>query len=153
MKYTYFIGVDMGKDNFHYCIQQNHKNLASLEVSNNSEGLEKLKKDIEALETNDANRVLLCVEQTGIYTQPLLEWSHEQGYDLWLENPLAIKKSLGIHRGKTDSIDAQRIAEYAARYVDRVRLWQPSKKVIPTSKAYYAFVKDCSQTSNSSRPL
>jgi transposase len=38
---------------------------------------------------------------------------------------LQIKKAGGLQRGKTDAIDAQRIAEYAFRFRDQIRLWQP----------------------------
>ena len=36
----------------------------------------------------------------------------------------------GLQRGKTDSIDAQRIAEYAYRFRDQVRLWEPPRQVV-----------------------
>ena len=41
---------------------------------------------------------------------------------------MQIKKSGGLQRGKNDSINAQRIAEYAFR--DRMRLWQPPRLVL-----------------------
>lgn len=130
MAYKYFIGIDMGKHTFHCCIQHNKKKVRSLELSNNRQGLERLEAVLKELNINLQEEALFCVEQTGIYTNILLEWAGERAYKLWLENPLAIKKSLGIHRGKNDAIDAQRIAQYAARYVDRVRLWKPTKAVL-----------------------
>lgn len=43
---------------------------------------------------------------------------------------MQIKRAGGLQRGKTDTIDAQRIAEYAFRFRDRMRLWQPPRAVI-----------------------
>jgi transposase len=47
-----------------------------------------------------------------------------------LESSLQIKKAGGLQRGKTDSIDAQRIAEYAFRFRDQLRLWTPPRAVV-----------------------
>ncbi len=48
---------------------------------------------------------------------------------------MQIKRAGGLQRGKTDSIDAVRIAEYARsggrfRFKDKTRLWQPPRPVI-----------------------
>ncbi|MCY7356103.1 MAG: transposase [Rudanella sp.] len=43
---------------------------------------------------------------------------------------LQIKEAGGLQRGKTDSIDAQRIAEYAFRFRDQLRLWEPPRAVV-----------------------
>lgn len=47
-----------------------------------------------------------------------------------MESPLQIRYSLGIQRGKTDLLDAQRIAKYA--YTNRafLRFWEPEREVI-----------------------
>ena len=48
----------------------------------------------------------------------------------WLEHAAQIKYSTGQVRGKTDKADAVRIGQYAVRYQDRVRLWQPARPVL-----------------------
>lgn len=35
-----------------------------------------------------------------------------------------------MQRGKTDKVDAQRIAQYAYRFRDQMRLWQPPREII-----------------------
>ena len=35
-----------------------------------------------------------------------------------------------MQRGKTDKVDAQRIAQYAYRFRDQMRLWEPPREVI-----------------------
>ena len=48
----------------------------------------------------------------------------------WLEHAAQIKVSMGQVGGKTDAADAVRIGQYAARYQDRVRRWQPARPVL-----------------------
>jgi transposase len=54
----------------------------------------------------------------------------EQSLAIWLEHPLQIKYSLGMQRGKNDQIDAQRIAQYAYKNRESVRLWKPTRKLL-----------------------
>ena len=56
-------------------------------------------------------------------------------YAIWLENALAIKKSLGFQPGKSDQLDAKRIAQYAYRFQDKAQRWQPDRAVIGQLKA------------------
>lgn len=49
----------------------------------------------------------------GIYNAHLLDFLHKLHFPIWLESSLQIKKAGGLQRGKTDSIDAQRIADRA----------------------------------------
>lgn len=51
-------------------------------------------------------------------------------YKLWLEDPTQIKYSSGLQRGKNDKIDAKRIALYAFRYIDRIKVYmRPSANI------------------------
>ena len=78
---------------------------------------------------------VFCMEHTGIYNRTggpahLLDFLHKLRFPIWLESSLLIKKAGGLQRGKTDSIDAQRIAEYAYRFRDQMRLWEPPRAVV-----------------------
>ena len=106
MDYKYFMGIDMAKKSFHYCIYHHHK-MASWQVDNNKQGLRQLEKLLKDFKINTKDQALFCLEHTGIYNHNLLEWIVKKAYHLWLESPLAIKKSLGIQRGKNDQVDAQ----------------------------------------------
>ncbi|GAB3047796.1 IS110 family transposase [Spirosoma pulveris] len=70
------------------------------------------------------------MEHTGIYNAHLLEWLDQQKMAIWLESSLQIKQAGGMQRGKTDKVDAQRIAQYAYRFRDQIRLWEPPREVI-----------------------
>ena len=97
--------------------------MASWEVDNNKEGLGQLEKVLKELKIRNKDQVLFSLEHTGIYNHNLLQRIVKKGYHLWLESPLAIKKSLGIQRGKNDQVDAERITQYAARFADQAQLW------------------------------
>ena len=77
---------------------------------------------------------------TGLYNAHLLELLDQQklaicGAARRLESSLQIKQAGGMQRGKTDKVDAQPvrrcgIAQYAYRFRDQMRLWQPPREVI-----------------------
>ena len=108
--------------------------MGSWNVDNHKKGLRQLEIILQELKIKDKAQVLFCLEHTGIYNHTLVEWIAQQGYHLWLESPLAIKRSLGIQRGKNAQVDAQRIAQYAARFAEQARLWQPARAVIEELK-------------------
>ncbi|MBK6543642.1 MAG: hypothetical protein IPG10_20775 [Flavobacteriales bacterium] len=43
------------------------------------------------------------------------------GVPVWLAHPADIKNNLGMTRGKSDQVDARRIAQYALRFGDKAR--------------------------------
>ena len=64
------------------------------------------------------------------YNAHLLQLLYELKLAVWLESSLQIKQAGGMQRGKTDKVDAQRIAQYAYRFRDQMRLWEPPREVI-----------------------
>ena len=70
------------------------------------------------------------MEHIGIYNTHLLKLLYELKLALWLESSLQIKQAGGMQRGKTDKVDARRIAQYAYRFRDQIRLWEPPREVI-----------------------
>ena len=72
----------------------------------------------------DFEGALFCLEYTGIYNDHLVNILSEKKMNIWVEQGLQIKKSLGMLRGKSDKMDALRISEYAYRFQDKCRLWQ-----------------------------
>lgn len=119
MAYSHFIGVDISKSHLdfaHLCSQQ--PSFAIEPCSNTQNAI------IKALQPllGSLSKVLVCAEFTGMYSYNLMLACQNLNIDLWLENPAQIKHSTGIQRGKNDPLDARRIAEYAQRFTDRVRL-------------------------------
>ena len=46
------------------------------------------------------------MEYTGVYNYTLVDFLSKKNYAIWVENALAIKKSLGMQRGESDRIQA-----------------------------------------------
>jgi transposase len=67
---------------------------------------------------------MFCGEHTGLYSVALATFLAHKKLFLWLENPLEIKQSSGIRRGKSDSADSLMIARYAARNRDKAKAYQ-----------------------------
>lgn len=85
---------------------------------------------IKALPGFNITDSVCCLEHTGIYCAHLLTYLHKLLFPIWLENSLQIKRAEGLQRGKNDTIDAIRIAEYAFRFRDKMQLWKPQRPIL-----------------------
>jgi transposase len=65
---------------------------------------------------------LFCLEPTGHYSYEIVDTLLELQAPTWLAHPMDIKKSQGETRGKSDKVDAERIAQYARRFQDKAKL-------------------------------
>lgn len=82
----------------------------------------------------DGEGMLICGENTGLYSLLVSDFLYCSGFHLWIENGLQIKRSSGLRRGKDDHSDARIIAEYCARYEDKARLYKPEGEEIRALK-------------------
>jgi transposase len=62
------------------------------------------------------------MEHTGLYTRQLVHYLLGRQVNVWLESSLHIKRSMGLVRGKSDAIDAQRIARFAHAHQNQSNL-------------------------------
>ena len=122
-EYFYFFGVDVSKKTVDITLfdqqQTTHR-----QFMNNTPGMEELEQWLAQLNQNKSE-VLFCMETTGLYCFPLTQFLAGKGIDIWIEHAAQIKKSSSLDRGKNDKIDSYRIALYAAKNLDRLRLWKP----------------------------
>ena len=67
----------------------------------------------------------ICMESTGCYSEGVAEFFHERGFKVSVINSLQIKafRRSKLVRQKTDSVDAQIIAEFCLQNVPE--LWNP----------------------------
>ena len=133
VNYPCILGIDISKKTLDICLTDHNKSIYECKVNNTACGLKELQKKLKALKISFKD-VLVCCENTGIYTSPLLVFAEKNQLNIWVETPLTIKKSLGLTRGKSDKADAQRIAKYAYRYQDQYRPWTPPQKGIARLK-------------------
>jgi len=107
-----FIGIDISKEVFDYCaIDEQNQIIINKQVAPNSkDGIEKFCQKLDQLKEYS---IWIAMEHTGHYGSLLCyEFSIRQ-LCYSLINPLEMKHATGISRGKTDAVDAWRIASYA----------------------------------------
>lgn len=130
MDVRYFIGVDISKGTLDWAVFDGKSIVFQSQSPNSESGIKATVKLISHLPGFTITGSICCMEHTGIYNAHALSYLHKISLPIWLENSLQIKKSSGLQRGKNDAIDATRIAEYAFRFRDRMRLWQPPRPVL-----------------------
>ncbi len=135
MKFNWFIGIDVSKKTLDICVRNEQTVLFSTQIENSVKALKGFLKQLKS-EGVVLNESLFCMEHTGIYCTPVMEIAEKVKIHLWLENATAIKLSNGLQRGKNDQVDALRIAEYAYRFQDKVRLFEPPRETMKRLKSY-----------------
>jgi transposase len=130
MEFEFFIGTDVSKDELDFAVQQGRQLLFHREIANQPGAINALIKELIKLPGFDLKKAVFCLEHTGIYTNHLLVCLHKKKANICLEAATHIKKSLGNIRGKNDKIDAIRIAEYAYKNREELRLWVPKRDCV-----------------------
>lgn len=130
MNIHYFIGIDIAKASLDWAVYDGKKIVLQTSTPNTVAGIKTALRLLKMLPDWRLQQTVFCMQHTGIYNAHLLDFLHKLHFPIWLESSLQIKKAGGLQRGKTDSIDAQRIAEYAYRFRDQLRLWQPPRQVV-----------------------
>ncbi len=76
------------------------------------------------------DQALVCLEATGVYGEAFCYAIHERGYRIAVEDAAKVKRAMPPSGAKTDALDARRIADYAARFIDELRPWAPAEAVV-----------------------
>lgn len=74
--------------------------------------------------------LLIGMENTGRYNWALYEVLKDLHHKVYVVPPLHLKKSMGLVRGKTDKIDAIRIASFISRNYADLPQWKPSPPAV-----------------------
>lgn len=120
MSFQSFVGIDVSKQTIDVHI---HGLNLHKQFTNDRKGFEAFFSWIlKNLCIETYSQVLVCFEHTGMYSLPLACYMDEVKIPFFMISALQIKRSLGIKRGKTDKVDARRIAEYAHLYRDTITL-------------------------------
>jgi transposase len=127
MKYSYLAGIDISKNHLDICLMDSARTIVQqTRCANRGESLKKM---VRELPVDDFRDLVLVGEHTGMYGHVLRQTCRELGIDLWMEDPAQIKASLGRQRGKSDPVDAVRIACYGMDFPSRLRLVKHSDLV------------------------
>lgn len=137
MSYQFLVGMDISKHSFDMAILSTNsaENIVHNVFSNDEKGFTEMMIFInETIISFDITKALFCMEATGLYCNALLHFFQTYKANVWVENAVQIKRSLGIKRGKTDKVDSIAIVKYAFKNAELVRLWKPSSVVLEKVK-------------------
>jgi transposase len=130
MQFKFFVGIDVSKDTLDFSVVTQGKEVSNFQIENSSKAIKVALKDLKKLNGFCISHALFCLEQTGLYNNHITYTLHSMDANIWVEKAIEIKRSSGLQRGKSDKVDAQRIAFFAFRNNDKVRLWTAPRIVI-----------------------
>lgn len=126
----YFIGTDISKDWLDMCIYGPQGILHKQQIKNKPAAINTWIRQTSKSFGYTIDSTLFAMEYTGIYNHHLLNILVELGAKIWVIPGAQITESKGLDRGKSDEQDAQRIAIYASKNLEQVRLWNQPREVI-----------------------
>ena len=125
----FVIGIDISKKSTDWCVMEGRQVLEQTKVDNSVDELAKALRRMAKKHVMEHGEMMVCAEYTGKYIYPLTVACHNEGVFLWMENAYNISCDAKRERGKNDSVDARRIAEYARKNQDEARAY-----VLPDDK-------------------
>ncbi|MDF1573074.1 MAG: transposase [Bacteroidales bacterium] len=133
------IGIDVSKRTFDLAVGANsHVAIITKAcLANNLQGYAMLDDWLEEREFAFED-ILFCLENTGLYHRLLASYLLSKGSLVWVETPVEIKWSMGIQRGKSDQVDAERIYTYAFRNQDKINPYEEKDKSLQQIADYMA---------------
>ena len=130
MNYKHFIGIDVSKNWLDFTVMEKNQVLMHKQVENSPNSVKLFFKELKSCKGYKLSDTLVCMEHTGIYNNYLLSYLSEMKANICLESGLHIKQSSGLKRGKNDKVDSQRIALYAYKNCEEIKLWQPKRDLL-----------------------
>lgn len=128
MNFKQIVGIDISKLTFDVRIHSNQEYRA---FENSNKGFKELIKWVNRNNPFEVKQTLYIFEHTGLYSYNLSVFLTDNNLPFSIVPGLAIKRSLGIARGKNDKIDATKIALYGYRLRDEIEPYQlPEKHLV-----------------------
>jgi transposase len=126
MQNQIIIGIDVSSATLDICVTgQGQKTLV-------------IKNEITAIckffNTYKKECLLIGMENTGRYNWALYEVLKDLHHQVYVISPLHLKKSMGLVRGKSDKVDAIRIAAFIGKNHLDIPQWKPSSSAIQKLK-------------------
>ncbi len=139
MEFKFKMGTDMSKAWFDYCLLNDQFEVMSKSrVENNADAITKFIEEL--LSSNlvaSIGEILLVIEHTGIYINHLVRTWIAKGGKVSLVHAAKVSEGLIGSKSfeeKTDELDAFRIAEYAIRFADKLKLHELSEASLTNLK-------------------
>ena len=116
MKVQHIIGADLSKKSIDLVC---HLLKSHVQIENTITGFKDLMQWFKHQKVN-ASKTMIVMEHTGLYSYCFEKFLHQHHIPFCKVNALAIKRSIGLVRGKTDKLDAARIAAYGFEKKDKL---------------------------------
>ena len=132
MKIKQIIGIDVSKlylDIYLHGIKQGNR------FENSPDGIALMFSWVEKITHLEKSALFYVLEHTGLYSYELAMALCQHSFSFTLVSGLAVKRSLGIVRGKDDRIDACRLAQYGYRLREELSPYRMPEKAIRTLKS------------------
>lgn len=128
--FSSFIGIDPAAETF---AAGDYTKGKSRTFDNSTEGIKAFLGWLAA-QGHEVDTTLICLENTGVYSERLCYELQESPWKMALVEPFKVWKAFGESRPKTDPLDSLKIAEYGARYWDQLTIWQPNPVIVEQVK-------------------
>lgn len=124
-----FIGIDVSNKTLDICIKENN-NSTFYTIENSISSCKKFFNKFK----KSSCLTYVAMENTGRYNYNLYEALEQFSFLVYVINPIHMKKSLGLVRGKNDQIDAERIVYFIEKNHMDLPQWQPNSLAIKKLK-------------------
>jgi len=122
MKVQHIIGADLSKKSIDLVC---HLFKSHVQIENTTTGFKDLMQWLKEQKIN-ASKTMIVMEHTGLYSYCFEKFLHQHQIPFCKVNALTIKRSMGLVRGKTDKLDAARIAAYGYEKKDKLTIDVPA---------------------------
>jgi transposase len=129
-KVLQFVGADLSKKTIDLVLYATKHHLC---IENSKVGFKQMIKWLRQFNI-DPSEVILVMEHTGLYSYCFEKFLFEKGIQFSKVNPVDIKFSIGVTRGKSDKVDAARIAQYGAEKPERLKMKTQISKALECLK-------------------
>jgi len=116
------LGIDIAKLKFDVCLIKENQKVKHKVFANTKYGFEQL---VAWLNSHQVSSLHICLEATGSYGEALALHLFDEGYQVSVVNPAAVKAFAAsrLTRTKTDKVDAELIARFCL--AQQPETWQP----------------------------
>lgn len=135
---NFYFGIDVSKRSLDIALVKEGSIISTHLIENTRADIKDFLKPFVQQFQLAGDQAWICMEHTGIYNNHLLEELLRFKLNICVEPALQIKQSQGITRGKSDIMDAKRIALYAYRNREFLKIWQPQRANLQMLKALLA---------------
>ncbi|MDE3144296.1 MAG: IS110 family transposase [Bacteroidota bacterium] len=134
MKVQHIIGADLSKKSIDLVC---HLFKSHIQIENSPGGFENLLQWFDQQQIN-LSETMIVMEHTGFYSYCFEKFLHRYQIAFCKVNALAIKRSIGLVRGKTDKLDASRIAAYGYEKRDKLVVDVPASDALKRLQMLYS---------------